>query len=381
MEANNETESVKHDEFKKVMTEFVEDMKLAFPELSDTLMRVKLDSEDDVKYMYYFCKQIYPSKFFDIIYQNEDIFNEDLYFLPNINFSDIWKLDISEQTKETIWKYLQLVLFTIVGSLKDKGNFGDAEALFEAIGEDEFKSKIEETIKNMEGFFDNIPAEAEGGANKDGETTGANAMPDAEDIHDHLNSMMDGKIGSLAKEIAEEAAEDLNIGEIKSTDELFKKLFRNPTKLMDLVKNVGTKLETKLKTGDLKESELLDEATQLMNNMKNMPGMGNLGSMFGKMGGAFGGKAGGKMNMGNFEAHMKQQMKQAKMRERMREKLEKREHQQTSSSVPTYSQGVTETSSMVEAESWIPDSTDNVTDNKPKKSKRGKKKKKKKASK
>ena len=380
METNNEKESVNHDEFKKVMTEFIDDMKLAFPELSETLLRVRLDSDEDVKYMYYFCKQIYPSKFFDIIYQNEDIFNEELYFLPNINFSDIWKLDISDQTKETIWKYLQLVLFTIVGSLKDKGNFGDAEALFEAIGEDEFKSKIEETIKNMEGFFDNIPSTTEGGADHDSEANGANVMPDAEGIHEHLNSMMDGKIGSLAKEIAEEAAEDLNIGDIKTTDELFKKLFRNPTKLMDLVKNVGSKLETKLKSGDLKESELLDEATQLMNNMKNMPGMGNLGSMFGKMGGAFGGKSGGKMNMGNFEAHMKQQMKQAKMRERMREKLEKKE-QHSAQTVPTYDLNPSVSSSMVESESWVPESIDNIKDNKSKKSKRGKKKKKKKTSK
>ena len=39
---------------------------------------------------------------------------------------------------------------------------------------------------------------------------------------------------------------------------------------MSLVKSVGNKMETKLKSGEIKESELLQEAGDLVNKMKNM---------------------------------------------------------------------------------------------------------------
>ena len=57
---------------------------------------------------------------------------------------------------------------------------------------------------------------------------------------------------------------------------LFQNLFKNPTKLMDLVTKVGSKLDTKIKSGDLKESELLAEAAEMMQHMKDMPGMENI---------------------------------------------------------------------------------------------------------
>ena len=47
-----------------------------------------------------------------------------------------------------------------------------------------------------------------------------------------------------------------------------------------------------MKSGELKESELLEEASNMMSKMKDMPGMGNIGNLLSKMG--MGGK--GKMN-------------------------------------------------------------------------------------
>ena len=68
---------------------------------------------------------------------------------------------------------------------------------------------------------------------------------------------------------------------------------------MNLVKNVGTKLDSKIKSGDIKESELMQEASELMNKMKDMPGMGNMEDMLNKMASNFGGK-GAKFNMNAF---------------------------------------------------------------------------------
>merc|ERR1712159_99223 len=77
---------------------------------------------------------------------------------------------------------------------------------------------------------------------------------------------------------------NIDVDNISSVNDVFNKLFKNPTKLMNLVKNVGSELDNKIKTGDIKETELLEEASEFVNNMKNMPGMGNLESMFSKMG-------------------------------------------------------------------------------------------------
>jgi hypothetical protein len=146
-------------------------------------------------------------------------------------------------------------------------------------------------------------------------------MPNANDIQDHITGMLEGKLGKLAKEIAEETAEGLNMDMENVTDvkDVFQRLIKNPTKLMGLVKSVGDKLDTRIKSGEIKESELIAEASELMNKMKDMPGMGNIQSMLNKMGM---GNLGGKVNTSAMESQLNSRMKMAKMKERMKAKSE-----------------------------------------------------------
>ena len=57
-----------------------------------------------------YCKTVYPERFFDILYQNEEVFTNDsnTCFLPQIDFAQLYFDTTSVQTKETLWKYLQL---------------------------------------------------------------------------------------------------------------------------------------------------------------------------------------------------------------------------------------------------------------------------------
>ena len=89
---------------------------------------------------------------------------------------------------------------------------------------------------------------------------------------------------------------------------------------MSLVKDVGGKLDSRIKSGEIKESELMEEASELMNKMKNMPGMGNIQSMLNKMG--MGNLGGGKVNTAAMESQLNKRMKTAQMKERMRAKAE-----------------------------------------------------------
>jgi hypothetical protein len=241
----------------------------------------------------------------------------DTEFFPKIHFKNLWQCDITDKTRETIWKYLQLLLFSIVGTLDNKEAFGDTAKLFEAINEDEFKGKLHETLSQMQGLFDLSGNFSE----SMGEGLNASDIPNAEQINEHITGMLDGKIGQLAKEIAEETAANLNMNFDGATDmkDIFNQLVKNPTKLMGLIKTVGDKLDTKLKSGELKESEMIQEATEIMNRMKNMPGMGNIQSMLSKMGMS---GLGGKVNTGAMESQLNQRLKMAKTKERIRAKAE-----------------------------------------------------------
>ena len=340
MSDNNDEQQVP-EEFIKVIRDFVGDLRVTFPEYDsfiqkwwkgkeqfdyieeeeDRRLAIEKSEKKSAKIIFEFCQKKIPPRFFDILYQNEDIFKEesdlDTEFLPQLHFKNLWQCDISEKTRETIWKYLQLITFSIVGTLENKEAFGDTAKLFEAINEDEFKGKLEETLSQMKNLFDSSGNFSEGL----GEGLSSDDIPDPNKLQEHITGMLDGKLGQLAREIAEETASDLNMDFENTTDmkDVFQKLVKNPTKLMGLVKSVGDKLDKKMKSGEIKESELMKEATDIMNKMKNMPGMGNIQSMLSKMGlgGAMGG---GKMNMGAMEANLNQRMKMAQMKERMQAK-------------------------------------------------------------
>ena len=138
---------------------------------------------------------------------------------------------------------------------------------------------------------------------------------------------MKGKLGKLAMEFAEETARDMefDIQNATDTNDAFQKMFKNPSNLMNVVKNVGDKLENKIKSGEIKESEILAEGMDLLNNMKNIPGMENMQSMFASMG--LGGN-GHKMNQGATNSRLQQNLKMAQMRERMRKKQQDQQQQQ-----------------------------------------------------
>jgi hypothetical protein len=307
-------------EMYQIFRDFVRDLLTTFPECKESLhpglKAINENRKDDpeVENVVEYCKKFYPSKFFDILYQKEEVFSgeEPLFFLPGIDFRNLWKLDISDKTRTIIWKYLQLILFSVVNLQESKDTFGDTAKLFEVIDEKEFKNKLEETIKQMTDIFNIDPNTSATDASQ------AMPLPNIDDLQNHISSMLDGNLGNLAREIAEETAEELteDMDGVTTVGDVFKKLFRNPGKLMQLVKKVGSKLDTKLQSGEMKESDLIEEATNLIGKMNKMPGMKEMNQMLGKMG-----MGGHKMNIGALQAKMAQNMRMATTRERLQQKL------------------------------------------------------------
>jgi len=339
---SEEIKTVVPEEFSKVLKDFIRDLIVTFPEyeplinkwwnnttkfedIEDETERKALSETKTIEFLFDFCVKKFPPRFFDILYQNDEMFKEDsdidTEFLPKIHFKNLWQCDITDKTRETIWKYLQLIMFSIVGNIENKDAFGDTAKLFEAIDADEFKNKLEETLSHMQNLFNtNTDTDTTKSENL-GEGLNMGDIPDPTEIHKHITEMMDGKLGQLAREIAEETATEMNMDIDNNSDmqDVFQKLLKNPTKLMGLVKNVGAKIDSKLKSGDIKESELIAEATGIIGKMKNMPGMKDIQSMLSKMGM---GNMGKKMNMNAMESNLNKQMKMAKMKERYKAKAE-----------------------------------------------------------
>ena len=321
--SNNDIEEIPC-EFRNLMNDFMGDILTSFPEYASTIEPYSmLDDEKTITYLFEHCKKVYPVRFFDILYNNEEIFSDESInteFLPNIEFSKLWKENLTEKTRNIIWKYLQLILFCIIQNVDDASHFGNSEKLFEAIDEDEFKKKIEESMEDIGKFFEENDSMFNKGPND--LSNGDFNMPDSEKIHEHINGLLKGKLGRLASEIAEETASEMQM-DLSSNDnvnDVFSKLFKNPTKLMKMVKSIGSKIDHKIKSGEIDEKELMKEASELMKNMKNMPGMKNMDKMFKSMNIP----TGGKMNLGAMQQKLNMNMKRLNQKDRMLKKLQQR---------------------------------------------------------
>ena len=347
------------------------------------LNSLNIDFMESINNVYEYCNRTFAVRSIDILYQNEDIFlnksnvkvNEEnpqiinTMFLPDIEFSDLYYDDTSDKTKQTLWKYLQLILFNIITTIDDISFFGDSLELLKIIDGDTFSSKIQNTIEelskifsfketneetneetkeetkeepneetmpefakmfdissNQFNMFANMLNDLSGNVNDANKNNTDYNMPDKDELFSHINKLINGKIGSLAKEIAEETTKDMNIDTENATDvnDVLKGFMKNPTKLMGLISKISNKINSKMKDGSLKESELLEEATNIFKNMKSMPGMDNFNDIFKSMNLDQFMPKGGKINPSAFQNMMEQNVKMSKMKERMKKKAETR---------------------------------------------------------
>ena len=250
--------------FFKIIDDFVQDLFGTFPELKTNTILLAVQEKTPEAYQTVFDNVLatFPSSMMEILQENEDLFKESHMFLPEVDFKVLWNETITSSTKAIIWKYLKLILFSILGHI---------DTPFP-------EEKMKEAMDNMKDMFEG-----------------------KEGLEKELEGMMGGKIGALAKEIAEET-----IGQEKD----FKNMMKDPSSLFSLATTIGDKIDKKIKSGDLKESELIEEAAMMFQKIKGMPGMSQFESMFQ-----------GKMNTGGMKNKMDQQLKKAKMKERLQQKL------------------------------------------------------------
>ena len=390
---------------RSIITDFTADLSVVFPEYA--FMWSKWATVPDIEYekLHAHCLAVYPERFFDIMYTNADIFEAGskmvVDFLPDVDFRILFNCPgVSEKTKTSIWKYLQLILFTVLGSVNDPKRFGDAANIFEAMDENELHAKMAETMAGVGDFFKNMES-GDSGASESGEastsdsaegsaegadeaedlsnamkdifeglrnasqgtegTSGAGGaggqegsskpgfkLPNPEILKEHMKTLLEGKLGKLAKEFTDEFTHDLkdffdegDEANMKSSKDVLMKLIKDPKKMVLILKKITTKLQERMKRGDISQEELMAEMAGLMEKMKDMGGgadfadmmKGLAGTPFMKMFEKGLGGGGAKMDMNK----LNQMSKQAEMKERLRKKMEMKKASQAQhvpSSVP-----------------------------------------------
>ena len=347
---------------RSIVIDFTNDLTKVFPEYA--FLWEKWLSADDAEYgkLNQHFMAVFPERFFDIVNCNMEIFNGEtpLMFLPDVDFNLLFNcVGVSDGTKTSMWKYLQLLLFTVLGDMQDTTNFGKTLNMFESIDETELQTKMKETMEGLDDFFKDFSTKdfstkdlstkdlstkdvgtedsdtngsgaSESGASGSGasgasESTGFK-LPKPEFIQEHMKILMEGKLGKLAKELTEEFTEDLKDVFDETTNEhsmkdIMAQFMKDPKKLMGIMKKITDKLQNKMQNGDISQDELMGEIGGLVEKFKQMGGgedfiknftNGPFAKMFKNMAG------GASMNQ------MAQMGKQSAMKERLRKKMEEK---------------------------------------------------------
>lgn len=248
---------------------FINDISKVFPEHKESIDKnysfiLELDdiSIDENEILSEFLNNIDKNSN-DISNKNSDIFTDELFLIKNISMKSIWDSDISEKTKENIWKYLQaFCVINISRNSNDKIN-----EVLKSIESNEkvTDKKTVKELKKLKKMNENLKKEVESD-NTDNEE---NKNKSIEDLVDNT------AIGNLAKEITE----DLGFNENGEPDiaEIMK-----PENMMNMFQKINSTLSQKIENKELDMSNLFGEASGLMNNNDIMKGMmGMMGNMSG----------------------------------------------------------------------------------------------------
>lgn len=192
-----------------------------------------------------------------IIDKNLEFFDLEIELLEEISFKRLWEKNISNKTRENIWKYLQT--FQIINI-----NLESSVKLKEAINQinnDEEVDLDKDTAKDLNKL------------KKLSENVQDNTNHDENEIDQMLGGLMNTGIGDIAKEVAQ----SLDIESMfKGVDENSNPMdvvsqLMNPEKMGEIFQNINSVMEKKMENGDLSEEQLKNDAMNAMGMMGENP--------------------------------------------------------------------------------------------------------------
>ena len=253
-----------------IFSSFIRDLSKTFPEIKNCLYRnyeqeivgedLKLNSCPKIQ-----CFLTKVNENSKLIEDKDKKFFEIEDILEEISFRNLWVKNISDKTRNTIWKYFQT--FTIINI-----NLNSSKQLQEALSsmnegeikkEDIKDKQTAKDLKKLKKLAEDVKTEQDG---------------DELDLENMLGGLMDSNIGSIAKEVASSMKIDEMFGNIDENSNPMDVMAQmmNPEKMGNIFKNINSVMEGKMKNGELNEDILKKEAENMYGDMANNPLFGDL---------------------------------------------------------------------------------------------------------
>lgn len=267
--------------FNECLKEFFEELKEVFPEFKQKIDDIYIfdNIEKNNKYLKFFYKN--AKKYSDLIStKNEMLFSEGIVLLKGIDFNFIWNSNISQTTKESIWKYLQLLYSRAHICLNEAGSKKTAK---DVINKNVDYNKLTDEEKAFASIldkinFDNIDVDEDNeGVGNDGNELLSNLFGGLGEnfmAENFAEELMGTEIGKLAEEIAG----DINPTDININDLLSEITGNNgnPENFNNLIGNITNKVVSKLQNSDVNEDKITTEANNIINKLSSNKNLNNL---------------------------------------------------------------------------------------------------------
>ena len=256
----------------KLFKSFIDDIINVFPEYKKRLLSyykdaIESNQKENPKIVEFLKNMNEISN--QVINKDVTLFEDDPIILQNVSFKLIWNADISDQTKNSIWKYLQT--FCIV-NIQSESTTEKINEVIKLIDSNE-KVKDKETVRNMKKLkklnetFDIKEVKKVISENPESIGDGVNQM----------DTMFENtSIGKIAKEITK----DLDIESIVSNGGGIEDLLSGGG-MANIMKTISSKMSDK--EGQLDTDQLMKEATEICGSMEGNPLFSSLLGMQGDM--------------------------------------------------------------------------------------------------
>tara|TARA_B110000858_G_scaffold179791_1_gene216843 strand:+ start:764 stop:1681 length:918 start_codon:yes stop_codon:yes gene_type:complete len=194
--------------------------------------------------------------------KNLEFFDLEVEFLEEISFKILWEKNISNKTRESIWKYLQT--FQIINiNLRSSQQLKDALSQIGTDTEVEVNRKTAKDLKKLKKLSSSVKEEIKG---------------EETDLDQMLGPLMDSGIGDIAKEVAKTMDIEKMFGSIDENSnpmELMAQMM-NPEKMGSIFQNINSVMEQKVETGELTKEGLKGEAEGMMGSLGENPMFKNM---------------------------------------------------------------------------------------------------------
>jgi hypothetical protein len=243
------------------------------------------------------------------------IMNDNIDVVPGVKLREYWG-EMSEQTKNALWKYLQVFVLWAVKLQQERNSLSEQTAsnIVEQIASglndlsgnpdlsgfnmDELMTRLrEENIENGEGIGEGMDMNAIlsiMNTMKNGGGAGLGGLFDEKTMDEMKDMVENSKIGGVARDIMKNVdvsglAKEFGLDKIKDEKDInmakmMKKIMnpKNQNTMKNMFGNIGKTIQNKVQSGELKTDELMQEAMGFMQKLgkTNNPMMKMATNMF-----------------------------------------------------------------------------------------------------